>query len=132
MAANDSNAQVLTRAVEALTSGDMAGLAEVLNEDFVVHVPGSNQLSGVYKSRDEFFNGFLGKIMALTDGRFTLEPHDILGSADHAVGVYTFRATRGEKTFEWRHVNVYHVRGGRLSEVWQSPHDFEAWNAFWS
>lgn len=126
------NADVLRKALNAFVAGDMAGLTPLLAEDLQVTVPGTNQLSGTYKSRDEFFNGFLGKVMALTGGQFALEPHDVAESEDHAVGMYTLRATRDGKTFEWRHVNVYHVRGDVIAETWQFPGDFEAWNAFWS
>lgn len=127
-----SNQQVLQKAVDCFVKGDMEGLTGLTTDDFTVHVPGTNQLSGDYKSRDEFFNGLIGKIMTLTEGQFALEPHDILGSDDHAVGLYTLKATRGGKSIEWRHVNVYHVRDEKLSEIFFNPYDYDEWNAFWS
>ncbi len=124
--------KVLRAAVTAMTTGDMDGLAAAFADDVVVHVPGTNQVSGDYKGKEELFAGFLGKLMSLTGGQVVLNPHDIIGSEDHAVGIYTWTATRDGKTLEWRHVNVYHVRDGKIVEVWQHPFDFERWNEFWS
>jgi hypothetical protein len=124
--------KVLRAAVNAMTTGDVEGLPAFFADDVLVHVPGTSQLSGDYKGKEELFNGFLGKLMSLTNGEVVLEPHDIIGSEDHAVGIYKWRATRDGKTIEWRHVNVYHVRDGQIVEIWQHPFDFEHWNEFWS
>jgi uncharacterized protein len=124
--------KVLRGAVNAMTTGDVEALPTFFADDVVVHLAGTSQLSGDYKGKAELFDGFLGKLMSLTDGQVVLEPHEILGSENHAVGIYNWRATRGRKTFEWRQVNVYHVRGGQIVEVWQHPFDFERWNDFWS
>jgi hypothetical protein len=39
------------------------------------------------------------------------------------VGLYTIRAERNGAVYEWRHVNVYHVRGGQITEFWWTPFD---------
>jgi hypothetical protein len=124
--------KVLRAAVNAMVTGDLDALPALFADDVVVHVPGKSQLSGDYKGKEELFNGFLGKLTSLTDGQVVLEPHDLVGSEDHAVGIYTWTATRGGTTFEWRQVNVYHVRDGQIAEVWQHPFDAERWNEFWS
>lgn len=124
--------RVLRAAVEAMTTGNVEALPSYFADDVAVHVPGTNELSGDYKGKGEFFDGFLGKLMSLTDGQVVLEPHDIVGSENHAVGIYQWRATRNGKTFEWRQVNVYHVAGGKIIELWQHPYDSDGWNEFWS
>jgi len=115
-----------------MTTGDMDALSALFADDVVVHVPGTNQLSGDHKGKAAAFTGYMGKVMALTNGEFVFEPHDIVGSEDHAAGIYRYRATRDRQTIEWRHVNVYHVRDGQIVEIWQHPFDFERWNDFWS
>ena len=124
--------QVLRAAVDAMTTGDFEALPGLFADDVVIHVPGTNRLFGEYKGKAELFDGFLSTLTSLTDGQVVLEPHEIIGSEDHAVGIYTWRATRDGMTIEWRQVNVYHVRSGRIVEVWQHPFDFERWNDFWS
>lgn len=127
-----SNAEVVRKAATAFAAGDMETLTPLLAEDVVLHVPGTNQASGDYQGRDSFFNDFVGTLMSLTGGQLRLEIHDVVGSDEHAAGIYTLTATRGEKTFSWRHVNVYHVRNEQLAEIWQHPGDFLAWNEFWT
>jgi ketosteroid isomerase-like protein len=119
-------------AVVAITTGDMETLRTCIADDIAVHVPGTNRLSGDYKGKREFFDDFLGTLMSLTDGQVVLEPHDVLGSENHATGIYTWRATRNGRTFEWRQANVYHVANGQIAESWFHFFDFEGWNEFWS
>jgi ketosteroid isomerase-like protein len=129
MAASD---EVVREAVAGMTTGDMDRLGAMLSDDIVLHVPGSNQISGEYTGKEAFLGDFLGKLMSLTGGQFGLEPHEFLGSGEHAVGLYNITATRDGKTFTWSHVNVYHVRDGKVTEIWQHPGDPFAWNDFWS
>jgi ketosteroid isomerase-like protein len=124
--------RVLRGAVEAMTIGDMEAFPTYLADDVAVHVPGTNRLSGDYKGKTSVLNDFLGALMSLTGGQVVLTPHDVVGGEDHAVGIYTWQATRDDRTFAWRQVNVYHISDGQLVEVWQHPFDFEAWNEFWS
>lgn len=124
--------RVVRAAVVAITTGDVEALPRYLADEIAVHVPGTNQLSGDYKGKGEFFDGFLGTLMSLTDGQVVLEAHDILGSEHHAAGIYTWRVIRDGRTFEWRQANVYHVTDGQIVEAWQHPFDFERWNEFWS
>jgi ketosteroid isomerase-like protein len=124
--------RVLRAAAAAMATGDMDGLSALFADDVVLHVPGTNQLSGDHKGKEAAFTGFMGTVMSLTNGEFVFEPHDIVGSEDHAAGIYRYRATRDGQTIEWRHVNVYHVRDGQIVEIWQHPFDFERWNEFWS
>jgi ketosteroid isomerase-like protein len=85
--------KVLRAAATAMTTGDMDGLSALFAGDVVVHVPGTNQLSGDHKGKEAAFTGYMGKVMALTNGEFVFEPHDIAGSEDHAAGIYRYRAT---------------------------------------
>lgn len=123
---------VLRAAVHAVVEGDVETLTTLIADDVVNHMPGSNQISGEHKGKDQFFNDFFGKLVSLTNGQVTLRPIDILGNADRAIGVYNWTATRDGNTLEWRQVNVYHVRDGQIVEIWQHPFEFERWNEFWS
>ena len=122
------NEQLLRTAVEAMQNGDGERVAEVMAADVIVHLPGRSKLAGDHHGR-----GVLGaKIRELTGHPLRLEIHDVLGSDDHAVGVYTMTAERDGKTVQWRHVNVYHVRDGQIVEVWQHPFDLDVIEDFFS
>ena len=125
------NGEIARTAAEAFGRGDMETLVPLIAEDVLVHVPGSNQLSGTYKSRDELLNNFVGTLMQLTGGQVQFQVHDVTDSDEHATGIYNLTVTRDGKTFEYRQVNVYHLRGGQIAEIFVSIHDFEPWNAFW-
>lgn len=125
------NEEVMREAVGYFVKGDVESVMSMFADDVVLHIPGSTQVSGDHKGK-EGFQAFLGKTMELTNGQFQLTPHDILGSDEHAVGIYNIKATRDGKDFEWRHVNVYHIRDEKIAEIFYTPHDFPAWHEFWS
>lgn len=113
------NEKALRAALDAIASGDSEALAEVIADDVVVHFPGTSGLAGDHRGR-----GALGMMVrALTGSRLEVEPHDVLASDDHAVGIYRMRVDRAGQSVEWRHVNVYHLRDGKIVEVWQHPFD---------
>lgn len=126
------NEQVIRSAVAAFQQGNLDEFLGYLSDDLMVHVPGSNLITGDYKSKQDFVDRFVGTVMSLTGGQFRPEIHDVLGNDEHVTGIYTFTATRDGKTLEWPHVNVYHVADGKITEVFWVPANFEAWNAFWS
>ncbi len=127
-----ANDDVIREGLAGMTTGDMDRLGATLSDDVVLHVPGSNQISGEYKGKQAFLGAFLGKLMSLTGGQVQIEPHDFLANGEHVAGLYNITATREGKTFSWSHVNVYHVRDGKVAEIWQHPGDPFGWNDFWS
>ena len=61
-----------------------------------------------------------------------LEPYDILVSDGHVVALLDVRMERGELTSESREVHIWHLSGGRATEVWLISHDPEASDDFWN
>lgn len=116
------NEQLVRRQVECFIAGDIPGWLDVVAEDLVVHVPPGHQLSGDYHGSQEFVERFIGRVMELTGG-VQLEIHDVLASDDHAVGLYTIRSQRDDTNYVWSHVNVYHVGGDKITEIWWTPFD---------
>ena len=58
--------------------------------------------------------------------------HDVFGSDEHAVGLYTITARRDAASLSWRHMNLYLIRSGRVVEVWQNPFDQAVVDAFFA
>lgn len=122
------NERVLRAALDAIGSGDALAYAEVAADDLVVHVPGRSRLSGELHGR-----GIFGvRVRELTGGTLTIDVHDVLASDEHAVGIYTMRVQCPGRSLEWRQVNVYHVRHGKIVEVWQNPVEQDAFDTFFS
>ncbi len=118
------NEQLVRAQVEHFMAGNISGWLEAVSADLVVHVPPGHELSGDYHGSQHFVENFLGRVMELTGG-VQLEPHDIVASDDHGFGLYTIRTQRDGTTYEWRHVNVYGFRGGKITEIWWMPFDQE-------
>ncbi|MGE3287246.1 MAG: nuclear transport factor 2 family protein [Pseudonocardia sp.] len=122
------NETILRAAIDAITAGDADAIAEVLAEDMVVHVPGRSRVSGTHRGR----GAFGARVREVSGGTLKIEAHDVLGSPDHAVGVYVMRVDAPGRSFAWRHVNVYHVRAGKIVEVWSNPFEQDEFDAFFS
>jgi uncharacterized protein len=52
-------------------------------------------------------------------GSFRVEVHDILANDEHAVGLHKASAEREGRTLEDNNTLVFHVRDGKVTEVWQ-------------
>ena len=55
---------------------------------------------------------------------------DVLLGAEHAVALVKERAVRGERSLEFDRVNVYHLREGKIVEIWCYDSDAYALDEF--
>jgi len=117
-----ANERLIRAQVERFIAGDIAGWLALCTSDLLVHVPAGHQLSGTYEGAQTFVEKFIGKVMALTGG-VQVEPHDFFASDDRGVGIYTIRTQRNGVKYEWRHVNLYQFRNGKIAEIWWTPVD---------
>lgn len=101
---------------DAVVAKDQATLQSMLAEDFVGHMTGNNALSGTYKGLGEFF-GAMQKADELTGG-LERELHDVTASDDHAVALVSLRVQKGGKTITWNGANIWHIKAGKLTELW--------------
>ena len=93
--------------------GDMAAVAGMYTDDFVLHYPGRGPLGGTHDS----FDGFLAKARALMgeDGSVKRELHDAFGSDDHAVQLLTVTGNAKGRSHTWQAVVLMHVRDGQIT-----------------
>jgi ketosteroid isomerase-like protein len=124
-------AEVVHRAVDALTSGDMEAFSDCFSDDVVTHIPGRSRVAGDYAGKQAVL-GYFGQLMELSGGTFGADVHDIVGNDDHAVGIYNLSADRDGQHGEWHWVNVYHVRDDRIIEYWGHVVDQYSFDQFWS
>lgn len=110
------NADLLRRFFKAVTEGDRATIADCLTEDVVTHVPGKNSVSGTYKGKEQFAVA-MARAEELAGG-LQRELHDIAASDDHVIALVRLKAARGGQTLTWNGANLWHVREGKLAEVW--------------
>jgi hypothetical protein len=122
---------IVHRAVDALTPGDMEAFSDCFTDDVVTHIPGRSRVAGNYEGKAAVL-GYFGQLMELSAGTFGAEVHDIVGNDDDAVGIYNLTADRKGEHGQWHWVNVYHVRDGRISEYWGHVVDQYSFDEFWS
>lgn len=121
-----SKADTVRTMATAFSKGELETVLAIFTDDIVIHVPGNNKVSGTYRGKGEFTEKFLPKVMEITGGTFQLaEIRDVADSDKHAIGIYTMRAERDGKVFEYHQANVYHVEGDRVTEAWINPVEHE-------
>lgn len=125
------NVQVVRDGFAAFAAQDMEALRGVFAPDAVWHAPGRNQLSGVFKGVDEIL-GLFQRTMELSDGTFGVDVHAVVGDDEHVFAAYGVSAERGGKSLRDSAVLVFHVRDGRVTEVWGTSGDQYLADDFWS
>jgi uncharacterized protein len=125
---SEEDAKLIRRGYEAFSTGDMATLNELFAEDAVWHVPGTGSLSGPKQGRDAIL-AFFGELMARSGGSLKVTLHDVVGGNEHTVALHHEFAERDNNRVDQNAVNIFHVRDGRVSEVWEL-HDDPASNAW--
>jgi ketosteroid isomerase-like protein len=125
------NEELVRRGYDAFSTGDMDTLRGLFASDIVWHPSTQGPLSGDKHGVEEVLQ-FFGQTMALSEGSFRVEVHDVVAGDDHAVGLQIGRATRGERRLEDHGVLVFHIRAGKVTEVWQYLEDQSAVAQFWS
>jgi uncharacterized protein len=112
------NEDLIRRGYDAFSRGDMDTLRELFHPDIVWHAPGRSQLSGDHRGVDTVL-GYFARTMELTGGAFRVEVHDVVANDEHGVGLHKVYAERQGRSLEDNSTLVFHVRDGRVTEVWQ-------------
>jgi len=105
-------------AYAALASGDMNVISKYWDAEMVWQVPGHNELSGWYYSRDEFL-AFMGKVGELSDHSFRMEniAGKVLVTGDYSCDLTRNRGYRKgepEKTMDIEVAHVLRWRNGKV------------------
>ncbi len=130
MATPHQNEIVLRMAYDAQARGDIDAYLQLLSDDVVLHVPGRSRIAGEYRGKEEVRQHF-SEIAALSDGTFRTGVHDVVAGEEHVVGLVRAQAKRDGATVDLPRVHVWHVRNGKLAEVWIHPADQYAFDAYW-
>jgi uncharacterized protein len=112
------NEDLIRRGYDAFSRGDMQILHDLFHPDVVWHAPGRGLLAGDHQGVDAVL-GYFGRTMELTDGNFRVDVHDVVANDEHGVGLNSVHAERGGRTLEDNNTLVFHVRDGKVTEVWQ-------------
>ena len=111
------NEGVVREYLRAFNEGDLDAVDAVLDDGVVIHFPGRSPIAGDKRGKEEVMAFFKAMMTRAGVGSVPPDIHDVLANDDHAVVLMT-RAVAG---IEASVVVVYHVRDGKITEVW--PHE---------
>lgn len=123
------NEETLRKLYNAFAEGEVDTVMGLLTDDLEAHISGRAQVSGDYRGKEEFL-GFIGKLMELSQGTFSIEVLDILANDEHGVTLTMERGQREEKTLENRAVHVWEIRDGKCASF--RGYNENVWDEFWS
>jgi uncharacterized protein len=126
------HANLVWQGFEAYGRGDLEALEQhYFAREIKYHLPGRCHLAGDYQGVDEMMR-VLRQFIELSNKTIRLEVHDVLADEKHAVALFTVRAERLGRKLENKNVHVFHIHGGKATDVWAFPGDLYAWDEFWS
>jgi ketosteroid isomerase-like protein len=112
--------------------GPREPLREVLTEDIVWTVPGTNAIAGEYRGLDAVIDYFTRR-RDLADRSLRMHPGELLvGDGDHVAALTDGSATIGGVERRWSTVGLYRLREDRVAACWLLPLDAAAFDAIWS
>jgi ketosteroid isomerase-like protein len=117
------NVAIAREAFAAMGRGDTQWLGDHIAEDVVWHVGGNSRAAGEYRGREAVLQLTVGA----TGGASKLNIHDVLANDEHVVllGDAHLEAPDGDSV-DYRFVNVFHMRDGKVTEAWgMSENDAE-------
>jgi ketosteroid isomerase-like protein len=67
----------------------------------------------------------LAKFVEITGGTFTLEPRELISTAEHVATTVRWRAERSGTPVEGNDLAVYRIADGQIAEAWFFPDGYE-------
>ncbi len=129
--AEHPNVALARKGFEAFGTGDMVALTELIGENVEWHEFGLGPLSGDYTGREAVF-GLFAKLAQATGNTLRIELHDVLANDEHVVALLRTRASKQGKQLDVRHVDIFHIRSGKITEFWSFSEDQRREDEFWS
>jgi 2'-5' RNA ligase len=110
--------------------GDLSGVADLLCDDVVWHVPGQSAIAGEHRGRSAVLDYFARR-RRLTDATFQVHVHGAALIDGRVVQLAGGSAVRDGRDVSWETVGVFSVRDGRIAECWLVPFDQRAFDEIW-
>ena len=111
--------------------------SDLAADDIVWHMGGTSQVGGEYHGHEGIRRLFarMGEVTGSPTAskagvEHAVELHDLLTSDDHVVVLWRRTGRREGVTLDSPGVGIYHVRDGRIAEVWVVHWDQPAADAF--
>jgi ketosteroid isomerase-like protein len=98
-------------------AADDAHRVPMFAPDAIWHVPGDNPVSGEYRGIEAITRTMVGRMQPLDEWR--IEVRDVMGNADHVVGVVHLTGSRYGATIDTPGAHVFRFNSeGEIVEAW--------------
>lgn len=125
-------ADALAGLYSSVADGDAAAAMSHLTDDVVLHVPGTQPLSGDHVG-PEAVVAFIAASSSRADRTERVEVLDVLVGGGHAAAYCHVTGVReGRKVLDNRTIHLFRLDEGRIAEIWFHNWDQPAVDAFWS
>jgi len=126
------NAALVRSLFAAFRAADLEAIHEAIPEDAVWHFPGRlGRIAGNHRGRTQILE-FLGRVVELTSGTFSLDLIDVVANDHWAVALFTGHGTREGRTLDNPTCLRIRIRDGRMVEVHEFVWDLYDVDAFWA
>ncbi|MFI1722468.1 nuclear transport factor 2 family protein [Streptomyces sp. NPDC020489] len=126
-----SNIDIARAYFQAVQTGDMATLGELLDEAIVWHQPGAHQFSGEHKGQGAVFQ-MLGGMMETSQGTFAIDTVDaLMANGDLVTATIHFSGRRDDASMSMNGVDLLRIADGKITEMWLFSEDPATEDAFW-
>ena len=117
------NATLIGDLYHAFGRGDMAAVAAAYDDDVVQHVfHSATTLPTEHRGKASVFNGYAALIEGSTK-TFWMRPETIVATDGLAVAIIRAGVQVHTLQHEWRGVEVFAIRNGKVTEFWTLPLD---------
>ena len=124
-------ADIVKRFYSCMQAGDQSGIAALLADNVVLHVPGRHQLAGDYLGLQGVAGFAAASRSVATDGE-QLSVVDVLEGDVFVAALCRVQARRPEQpALDNRTVHLAKVESGRIVEIWFHNFDQHTVDAFW-
>jgi ketosteroid isomerase-like protein len=126
------NAERVRELFAAFRAGDVSAISSVLADDVVWRFPGRiGKIAGEHRGRDGVF-AFLGNVMQLTEGTFSLELEHVVADDTYAVAFFTGTARREGKRLENPTCLKMRLEAGKVVDIREFVWNLYEVDEFWS
>ena len=126
------NAAVVRSFYAAFVTADYeASVRELLVDDVKWHVAGNNPLAGNFIGIDAVL-GAMRRYDEHSQHTLKLDTRSVFADEHHVVAVNSASASRDGFTYRAHEIDVFHLSGGLITELWSFSEDQDATDALWS
>ncbi len=126
----NANEDLVRRAYDLFTKGDMATLRTLFTNDFVHHIPGKSQVAGDHQGPDGAI-ALYGKLFELSGGTFAVDLKGLKSDGDTVTSTHHATAEREGKKLDQDQVLTFTIKGDKMARLDEAPGDQAAYDDFW-